>query len=165
MQGRNNESRARPGGVAGGVQKKRHMDNWIYLSSDVVGRADAYELGYGDVCRHPNELGDFDREKTSVIAIDHIFFDDRDEAVLKANGAANRGVTLGTNLVNAACASQGRPLAVQPLALNVAHLALAHAEALFHQTAGLGHIQDVILGVHQSQKNHFALVFRQWLGA
>jgi hypothetical protein len=105
-------------------------------------------LGYGDVCHHPNELGDFDREKTLVIDLDHIFFDDRDEAILMANAAADRGVTVGTNLVNAASASQGRPLAVQPLALNVAHLALAHAEALFHQLAGLGHIQGVILGVH-----------------
>src|SRR5262249_11134643 len=99
------------------------MNNWIYLSRDEVDRADAYELGYGDVCHHPNELGDFDREKTLVIALDHIVFDDRDEAMLKANAAANRGVTVGTNLVNAATTSQGRPLAVQPLALNVAHLA------------------------------------------
>jgi hypothetical protein len=135
------------------------------LSNDEVGRADAYELRYGDIGRHPNEFGDFDREKTLVIAIDHIFFDDRDEAILKANAAAKRGVTVGTNLLNAANGSQGRPPAVQPLALNVAHLALAHAEALFHQTAGLGHIQGVILGVHQSQKNLFALVFRKWLGA
>jgi hypothetical protein len=65
---------------------------------------------------------------------------------MNANAAANRGVTVGTNLVNAATASQGRPLAVQPLALNVPYLALAHAEALFHQTAGLGHIQGALHG-------------------
>jgi hypothetical protein len=124
------------------------MNNWIYLSSDEVGRADAYELGYGDGCHHPNELGDFEWEKTLVIALDHIFFDDRDEAILKANAAANRGVTVGTNLVNAAITSQGRPLAVQPLALNVPYLPLAHAEALHNQPARLGHIHGVILGVH-----------------
>src|SRR5207249_2342555 len=57
--------------------------------------------------------------------------------------------------------SQGRPLAVQPLALDLAYLLLADAEALGHLLAREGRRGAGVLGLHQRQENFPATVFRQ----
>jgi hypothetical protein len=66
-----------------------------YVSSDACERAAAYRLGYRNVCQHPKEIGVLGRDELLVIDFDHVLFDDQDLAVLKANEAANRGVSVG----------------------------------------------------------------------
>lgn len=67
----------------------------IYVSSDACERARAFRLGYRNVCHHPNDVGVIEPNETLVIDFDHVLFDDRDLAVLKANEAANRRVPVG----------------------------------------------------------------------
>src|SRR5205807_1036324 len=57
--------------------------------------------------------------------------------------------------------SQGRPLAVQPLAFDLAYLLFADAEALGHLLARAGRRGAGVLGLHQRQENLPAAVFRQ----
>src|SRR5262249_39556017 len=54
---------------------------------------------------------------------------------------------------------QRGPVVVQPFALNLPDLALAHPEALGDDLAGLGHRHLVILGVYQLQENLLAALF------
>ena len=67
----------------------------IYVSGDELERAFAYDVGYRDICAHPREIGVPKTTETFVIDFDHVLFDDKDAAVMKANGAANRGVLVG----------------------------------------------------------------------
>lgn len=66
-----------------------------YLSCCEVERAAAYDMGYRDICMHPREIGDMKPRGLLVIDFDHVLFNDRDDAVMKANEAANRGVLVG----------------------------------------------------------------------
>lgn len=66
-----------------------------YVSGDACERARAYQLGYRQVCHHPSKISALAPDEPLVIDFDHVQFDDRDLAVLKANEAANHGVRVG----------------------------------------------------------------------
>jgi hypothetical protein len=57
--------------------------------------------------------------------------------------------------------SQGGPLAVHALPLNLPDHVLADPEALADQPAGLGHVQLVVLQIHQRQEHLLAAVLRK----
>jgi hypothetical protein len=66
-----------------------------YVSGDACERAVAFRLGYRTVCHHPKEIGTLQPDEVLVIDFDRVLFDDKDLALVKANEAANRGVTVG----------------------------------------------------------------------
>jgi hypothetical protein len=71
------------------------MINGTYVSGDACERALAFRLGYRSVCHHPREIGVLGPDEVLVIDLDHVLFDDRDLAIVRANEAANRGVPVG----------------------------------------------------------------------
>src|SRR5271165_7021680 len=58
---------------------------------------------------------------------------------------------------------QGRPLIFHAFPFDLPDLAFAHAEALDHQPSGIGNVNFVVLGVHQSQEDFLAAVFGKLL--
>ena len=66
-----------------------------YVSGDELERAEAYELGYRDVCSHSRQIGVLEPSEILVIDLGHVLLEERDIAIVKANETANRGVLVG----------------------------------------------------------------------
>jgi hypothetical protein len=66
-----------------------------YLSSDELERSDALEYGYHTVCQHPREVCKLIAGQRLVIDLNHVLFDDQDEAVQLACAAAEQGLWVG----------------------------------------------------------------------
>jgi hypothetical protein len=71
------------------------MQNDIYLSSDELERSDALEYGYSTMLQHPREVRTFFAGHRLVIDLDHVLFDEKDEAVELACAAAEQGLWVG----------------------------------------------------------------------
>jgi hypothetical protein len=63
------------------------------VSGDELERAEASNLGYREVGRHPNEIDRPATHETLVIDFEHVWFEDRGEVVAKANGVSSRAGT------------------------------------------------------------------------
>lgn len=81
------------------------LDQNTYVSSDELGRSEAFAYGYRTICQHPREVRDLVAGQRLVIAIDYILFDDKDEAIALALAAAEQGLWVGIHTLHpeAAC--------------------------------------------------------------
>jgi hypothetical protein len=66
-----------------------------YVSSDQIERADAFKVGYRNVCQHPREVGVLEPSEMLVMDLNHVLGDDHELAIVVANEAAERGVLVG----------------------------------------------------------------------
>jgi hypothetical protein len=66
-----------------------------YLSSDELERAEAFEAGYRTVIQHPREVRDLVGVRRLVIDLDHVLFDDKDDAIKLAREATAWGLWVG----------------------------------------------------------------------
>jgi hypothetical protein len=71
-----------------------------YLSNNELERAEAFGLGYHEVYQHPREVLELVAGQRLVIDLNHVLFDDKDEAVKLARRAAGRGVWVGIHTYN-----------------------------------------------------------------
>jgi hypothetical protein len=106
----------------------------------------------------------FDRGELETFATDVWPLAEDDSDVLRwaeAFLAARQEAAAASCPRTADLSSQGGPLAVHALPLNPPDHALADPEALADQPAGLGHVQLVVLEIHQRQENLLAAVLRK----
>ena len=71
--------------------------NCTYVSSDEIEIAFAQRLDYRVVRQHVRQIPEPHPGETLVIDFDHVAFDDKEETLVVATNAANRGVLVGVH--------------------------------------------------------------------